>query len=166
MVDHVVCVVANHPTVVYLARDLTVDMWRRRRRRRRGLHIDASLGFMLMEVLVIVLVVIVVVILVLGGGGGGGDGWRPVWVPVDIAEVAGMPIWAQLPPRKVSKFGDAMAKAGSCRRAIGRRACHRRISCTCFGPSRRTDRIGMQRLFRCHRASRFMSDHGTGWPHT
>jgi uncharacterized membrane protein len=121
-----------------LARDLAADMWRRRRRWRRGLHIDASLGFMLMEVLVVLLVVIVVVILFLGGGGGGGHGWHLVWVPIDVAEVAGMHVWAQLPPRKVSKFGDAMAKVGSHRRAIGRRARHQRISCTCFSPSRRT----------------------------
>jgi hypothetical protein len=49
---------------------------------------------MLMEVLIVVLVLAAIIILIVVGGG---HDWRPVRVPVGIAEVAGTPVWAQLP---------------------------------------------------------------------
>jgi hypothetical protein len=60
------------------------------------------MGIVLMEVLVVVLIIVAVVVLVLGVIVGGGHSWRPVRVPVDVAEVACAPVWAQVPPEKVS----------------------------------------------------------------
>jgi hypothetical protein len=44
-------------------------------------------------VLVLVIVILVVLVLVVGGHNG-----LPVAVPIDIAEVAGAPVWAHFPP--------------------------------------------------------------------
>jgi hypothetical protein len=56
----------------------------------------------LVDVLIVVLIVVAVVVLVLGVIIGRGHGWRPVRVPIDVAEVACAPVWAQVPPEKVS----------------------------------------------------------------
>jgi hypothetical protein len=80
MVDHVVCVIADHPAIVYLAGDLAADtrtLWR--------LGVVLVLGLVVLVVLVGVGVGVLVV--------GGHDG-LPVAVPVDVTEVAGAPVWA------------------------------------------------------------------------
>jgi hypothetical protein len=64
MVHHVVCVIADHPTIVDLAGDLATDTRRRRRKGWLGLHVDAPMGAVLVEVLVLVLVVLPVVVIV------------------------------------------------------------------------------------------------------
>jgi hypothetical protein len=81
MVDHVVCVIADHPAVVYLAGDLSADTRRRWR-----------LGFVLVLLLVVLIVVVLVVVELLIVGG---HDRLPVAVPVGVTEVAGAPIWAQ-----------------------------------------------------------------------
>jgi hypothetical protein len=90
MLNHVVRLVMDHSAIIGLTGDLAADTRRIRRRGRLGRHVDASLGAVLMEVLVLAVVVV----------GGGGHDWRPVRVPVGVAEVAGVPVWAQLPPGK------------------------------------------------------------------
>jgi hypothetical protein len=83
MVDHVVCVIADHPAVVYLAGDLAADTRRRWR-----------LGFVLvLVVLVLIVVVLVVVELLIVGG----HDRLPVAVPFGVTEVASAPVWAQFP---------------------------------------------------------------------
>jgi hypothetical protein len=69
---HVVRVVADHSTIVDLARDLAADT----RRRRRRWHLDRHV--------IIGVVLIIVLVLVIKGGGGGGHNGRP----------AGAPVWA------------------------------------------------------------------------
>jgi hypothetical protein len=88
---------ADHLTIVYLAVDLAADTWRSRRRRRRGQHIDVSMGAVVVVVLVVLLVLAAVVVLIVVVRG---HDWHPVRVLVGVAEVAGVPVWAQLPSGK------------------------------------------------------------------
>jgi hypothetical protein len=78
MVDHVVCVIADHPAIVYLAGDLAIDT---RRRWRLGV------------ILVLIVLVLGLVFLVIERHDG-----LPVAVPISIAEVASAPVWAHFPP--------------------------------------------------------------------
>jgi hypothetical protein len=57
-----------------------------------------------------------------------------------------------------------MANAGSRCSSGGSRAQCRRISRTRLGPSRGTGGTGMRWLWRCHRAGKLTSGHGTSWP--
>jgi hypothetical protein len=79
MINHVVCVVVDHPAVVYLAGDLAANM-----RRRRLLCAHAALAVVLVEIVFIIIVLI---------GEGGGRRGRPV----GVAEVAGAPVWVKFP---------------------------------------------------------------------
>jgi hypothetical protein len=81
MVNHDVCVIADHPAIVDLAGDLAADTRRRRGRWRLDRH-----------VVVLVIVRFLILVIVIGGHDG-----RPVGVPVGIAEVASVPFWVQLP---------------------------------------------------------------------
>jgi hypothetical protein len=73
-VNHVICVIADHPAIVYLAGDLAANTRRRRRQWRLGV------------------VLVLVVLIIVGAGGGGGHNGRPVVVPVGVAEVASAPV--------------------------------------------------------------------------
>jgi hypothetical protein len=88
MVDHVVCVIVDHPAVVYLAGDLAADT-----RRRWRLGFVLVLVVLVLVVLVLVVVILVVVELLIVGG----HDRLPVAVPVGVTEVAGAPVWAQFP---------------------------------------------------------------------
>jgi hypothetical protein len=64
MVNHVIRVVADHPTIVDLAKDLAADT-------RRRWHLDRHV---IVGAILIVVLILVIVVVVRGGGGGGHDG--------------------------------------------------------------------------------------------
>jgi hypothetical protein len=76
MVDHIVCIIMDHPGIVYLVGDLAADTRTGRRRWR------------LSAVLVVLIILVVLVRVIVEGGHDG----LPVAVPVGVAEVAGAPV--------------------------------------------------------------------------